>query len=123
MSHPAQSQSENFVAMETDDLMDDGGLDDVDIEATLAENIVDYGIFAPDPLTVEDPLDSIKTEKVEEEVEEGEIIRKAGGCFVETQNDLENTAVTSAIKSILKAEFEDEETEKNYNDKSSSPLS
>ena len=131
VSHPAQPQSENFVVMEeTDGLMDDGGLDDVDIEATLAENIVDYGIFAPDPLTVEEPslcpLDSIKTEKVEEEVEEvkemeeGEIIRKADGSFVERPNDLENSKVTSAIQSILRAEFEDGE---NYNDKSSSLLS
>merc|ERR1712043_76793 len=96
VSHPAQPQSDNFVAMETDDLMDDASLDDDDIEATLAENIVDYGIFAPDPLNVEDPSlcsqDPIKTEKVEEveegeeEVEEGEIIRKADGGFVERQN-------------------------------------
>ena len=55
-----------------------------------------------------------------EEVEEGEIIRRADGSFVERQNDLENSKVTSAIQSILRAEFEDGE---NYNDKSSSLLS
>ena len=119
VTHPAQPQSDNFVAMETDDLMDDASLDDDDIEATLAENIVDYGIFAPDPLNVEDPTlcpqDSIKTEKVEEQVEEGEIIRKADGGFVE--NYQENKVLT-AVKSILKAEFEE-----HYDDKSSSSLS
>ena len=124
VSDLAAAQCDNFVSMETDDLMDDGLLDDADIEATLAENIVDYGIFAPDPLTMEGEhedtallaQDAIKTEKVEE----GEITRPADGGFVERQNGPEDK-VSSAVKSILKAEFEDEE--ENYNDKSSSSLS
>ena len=52
---------------------------------------------------------------VEEEEEEGEIIRKAEGGFVE--NYQENKVLT-AVKSILKAEFEE-----HYDDKSSSSLS
>lgn len=125
VSNPAPTQCDNFVTMETDELMDEGILDDADIEATLAENIVDYGIFAPDPLTVDGESedtslgaqDAIKTEKVEE----GEIRSPgADGGFVERQNCPENKVI-SAVKSILKAELEDEEEKSD--EKSSSPLS
>ena len=122
VSQVAAQECDNFVAMETDDLMDEDVLDDADIEATLAENIVDYGIFAPDPLLVDDTAlcaqDAIKTEQVEREEEE--IIREAPAGFVENENGVE-AKVNSAIKSILKAELEDEE--ENCDERSSSSLS
>ena len=122
VSQAAAQECDNFVAMETGDLMDENVLDDADIEATLAENIVDYGIFAPDPLLVDDTAlcaqDAIKTEQVEREEEE--IIREAPAGFVENENGVE-AKVNSAIKSILKAELEDEE--ENCDERSSSSLS
>ena len=46
-------QVDNFVAAEVENVsLTDASLTD-DMEDTLAENIVDYGIFAPDPLTVD----------------------------------------------------------------------
>ena len=91
--------SDNFVEMDTEsqssDLVEDISLTD-DLEASLAENIVDYGIFAPDPLTVdftvkeEEEEDLETTKEEQEEVETSEILQEDGDNLIKTNLYLEN---------------------------------
>ena len=97
-THMEVTGSDNFVSMEgeLDGLGEDCSLTD-DIEDTLAENIVDYGIFAPDPLGC--------TEKEEEEEPDDD-----------ANENIDNDEEQSLENRVNPVRFSIEE---NYNDKSS----
>lgn len=78
-------QVDNFVAAEVENVsLTDASLTD-DMEDTLAENIVDYGIFAPDPLTVDCEVD-----RCEEEDKKNELVQTSVEDFVQTIENLQN---------------------------------